>query len=63
MTYTDILKARGSLQILLLREYGSHVPDVSIIPGITNVIASPVLAQNQEQIEFTIGMKATPGLE
>jgi hypothetical protein len=47
----------------LLKEYGSHVPDVSIIPGITNVIASPILAQNQEQIEFTIGIKAIPGLE
>jgi hypothetical protein len=61
MTYTDILKARRSLQILLLKECGSHVPGVSIIPGITNVIASPVLAQNQKQIEFTLGMKAALG--
>jgi hypothetical protein len=37
------------------------VPSVSIIPGITNVIASPLLAQNQKQIEFTSGMTATPG--
>jgi len=44
MTYTDILKARGSLQVLFLKEYDSHVPGVSIFPGITNVIASPVLA-------------------
>jgi len=61
MIYTEILKARGSLQILFLKEYGSHLPGVSIIPGITNVIASSVLAQNQKQIEFILGKKAMPG--
>jgi hypothetical protein len=50
MTHTDILKASGSLQILFLKEYDSHVPGVSTFPGITDV-----LAQNQKQIEFTLG--------
>jgi len=44
----------------LLKEYGSHVPGVIIIPGITNVITSCFSSESKANL-ITLGMKATPG--